>query len=81
MPASTPVDQTSQDDGSPGPSSPSGRTPPTDCEVATLARHIRDRTGQGDERKSLSQWISKLRDEQAAQRAERKRIAMQLKTL
>ena len=79
MPASTPVALTSPDEGSPGPSSPNGGTLPTDCEVTTLARHIRDRSGQGDDRKSLSQWISKLRDEQAAQRAERKRVAMQLK--
>ena len=50
-----------------------------DCEVATLARRIRQDSKTGDQRKTLNEWIVKLRDEQATQRAERKRIATELK--
>ena len=51
----------------------------TDSEVATLARRIRNDTKTGDQRKTLTEWIVKLRDEQAVQRAERKRITAELK--
>ena len=78
MAATTDIEQTTGD-SSIGTSPTSKKCAKTDREVATLARQIRSDSSTGDERKTLNDWIVKLKAEQAAQRAERKRIAQDLK--
>ena len=79
MATSSHLEQTTSDGSSVGRAQTSGKSTKTDREVATLARKIRDDTSTGDQRKTLNEWIMKLREEQTAQRAERKRIAQELK--
>ena len=73
------VEQTTSDGSGIGRAQTSAKSSKTDREVATLARKVRDDTSTGDQRKTLNEWILKLREEQTAQRAERKRIAQELK--
>lgn len=79
MAATTHIEQTTGDNSSVGTSPTSKKCAKTDREVATLARQIRSDSSTGDERNTLNDWIVKLKAEQAAQRAERKRIAQDLK--
>ena len=79
MATSSHLEQTTSDGSSVGRAPTSGKSTKTDREVATLARQIRSESNTGDERRTLNDWIAKLKAEQAAQRAERKRIAADLK--
>ena len=79
MASSTHREQSAGDKSSVGTSLTSKKSAKTDREVTTLARQIREDSSTGDQRKTLNEWIIKLKEEQAAQRAERKRIAQELK--
>ena len=79
MAATSPGEPTIGGNSSVGISPPNKKCAKTDREVATLARQIRSESNTGDERRTLNDWIAKLKAEQAAQRAERKRIAADLK--
>ena len=79
MAASAHIEPTTGDANTDGSSPTGSRRAKTDREVAALARHVRDDSSPGTRRKTLNEWISQLKEEQTAQRAERKRIAGQLK--